>query len=278
MTSPQPNITQSPPHFPDRDRDFAVCTDYPVTRLAIHQIRRDGQTQCRAATSGSRIGEYARQMAAGTEFPPVRVWFDGKHYWLSDGFQRVAAAESINKTEIIAELRYGNLDDARWDSYSANSRHGFRRSGADVAMAISLAIAHPRAAVLSNLELARYLNIPEPTVRRWRKKLSSSPDVDAGIRMVRRNGTIYPMRTGAIGQRTKPQYATPQHIRKTLNQLEVEMQEMKRLSSPQVRPLLNILANWAFGSAHTVDCVAAIEAAASRCNDTLLSMSRAKLP
>jgi hypothetical protein len=50
-------------------------------------------------------------------FPPVSDWFDGKKYWLSDGFQRIAAAEQLARAHIDAEIRLGACGDAQSDSY-----------------------------------------------------------------------------------------------------------------------------------------------------------------
>jgi hypothetical protein len=84
--------------------------------------------QGRAGSNGSIIAEYAKLMRMGVVFPPVRTWFDGDSYWLSDGFQRIAATELVGFREVAAEVFLGTVEDARWDSYAANSVHGLRRT------------------------------------------------------------------------------------------------------------------------------------------------------
>jgi hypothetical protein len=74
------------------------------------------------------IRQYAALMMGGVALPPVTVWFDGDNYWLTDGFHRIASAEQLGYREIQAAIRLGSLSDAQWDSYSANSHHGLRRS------------------------------------------------------------------------------------------------------------------------------------------------------
>src|SRR6185503_5741930 len=132
-----------------------------VIHLGIASIRRDGRTQVRASLSPRTIQEYAAQMEAGDQFPPVTIWYDGSSYWLSDGFQRVAAAEQTGRTSILAEVRRGSLSDARWSSYAANSRHGIRRSQEDVLNAIRHALEHSNARMLSHNQIAKHLNVPE---------------------------------------------------------------------------------------------------------------------
>lgn len=56
-----------------------------LRRVPLSSLRRDGETQHRAALDVEIIEEYAALMAEGVAFPPLRVWFDGEEYWLSDG-------------------------------------------------------------------------------------------------------------------------------------------------------------------------------------------------
>ena len=65
-------------------------------QLDIDQIRTDGGTQPRAELLIETIEDYAEQMQRNAEFPPVVVFFDGKEYWLADGFHRLAAAKQTN--------------------------------------------------------------------------------------------------------------------------------------------------------------------------------------
>lgn len=88
-----------------------ISKSLPVSKelvmLEVRRIRRDGGTQGRVSVDRSVVNEYAELMESGTRFPPVRVWFDGASYWLSDGFQRVAAAESAGFDRLAAEVFRG---------------------------------------------------------------------------------------------------------------------------------------------------------------------------
>ncbi len=191
----QPGIVSraDPPSVCEHD-----CTLPVVQSLEICKIRKDGQTQHRSALQFSVIAEYAALMRAGVKFPPIRVWFDGADYWLSDGFQRVGACERIGVHHIKAEIHHGGLSDAQWDSYHANSTHGLRRTRADLEIVIRRALDHPKAATLSTVEIAKHLNLPEVTVRRWRRMLSSSYDEDK-VRVVSRGKSTYLLKTADIG-------------------------------------------------------------------------------
>jgi hypothetical protein len=191
-------------------------------------------------------------MRDDVQFPPVRVWWDGEHYWLTDGFHRLAAAEHAKRTEILCELHSGTLSDAQWDSYAANTTHGLRRAPAETQNVISLALQHGNAARLSNIQVAKHLNISEITIRRWRKRLSSTGAEDA-VRIVTRRGAHYQQKTVNIGKNSHPER------RKSGKDLKVELKDMKDKGSPVARRLLNVVGNWAFGRTNAKDCLASIE-------------------
>jgi hypothetical protein len=226
-----------------------------IKNLPISNILRDGGTQCRVVLDKNSIDKYRDLMEMGVDFPPVSVWFDSKNYWLSDGFQRIAAAEQLARTHIVAEIRLGRREDAQWDSYGCNATHGLPRTGADIKAAVVRAFAHPNSTNLSNGEIARHLGIPESTFRRWRKEISP-PNGEDGIRIVNRNGQHYTMRTEPIGRNSA---RTNKPKSKSLRDLSEELNWMKATASDDVRYLLNVVANWAFGPASAGDSLKALE-------------------
>lgn len=175
------------------ESDQGECID-----LEVSLLRRDGETQSRASLNNEVIEEYAELMLEGAQFPPVRAYFDGSYYWLSDGFHRVAAVELLLRETIRVEAISGSLTDAKWDSYKANTLHGLRRTPGDVRLTLSRAIHHERSLNLSNRELARQLHISERTVRRFRD--SSPAPSPTPERLAIRNGKEYKIRTENIGK------------------------------------------------------------------------------
>ena len=169
--------------------------DDESSALEISTIRRDGATQHRRSLDEQLVALYVERMSEGSDFPPITVWREVSSYWLSDGFHRLAAAERVGLTHFRAEIRNGTLADAQWHSYGANSANGRPRSCEELQTVILCALEHPRAAALSNVEMARHLNIPEATLRRWRKRLSS-PRGEDGVRTVRRGAQTYSINTG----------------------------------------------------------------------------------
>jgi hypothetical protein len=206
-------------------------------------------------------------MKANVEFPPVRVWFDGKYYWLSDGFQRLEAANRIGKLQVAAEVLLGTLEDAKWDSFSVNGSHGVRRSAADLQEIIRRCIAHPKAAQLSNNQLARHLNVPEATFRRWRRRVSSSPGEDK-VRIAVRGNATYPIKTVNIGKG----HRRNDRCAKSCSVLEQELEEMKCSASPDTRRFLNIFGNWLRTKAKVSTTLDAIEGLVSELTERTVGL------
>jgi len=226
-----------------------------VRLLLITAIRTDGQTQHRIAPDPAVVAEYAELMREGVVFPPISVWWDGSHFWLSDGFQRTAAAVSIGMTEIRAEVWAGMLEEAQWHSYAANAIHGARLSLAERQRIVSLAMKHPNCSTMSDVQLAEYLHLPRTTLRRWRKELSWPNCQDGvGVRIVTRADTTYPLTTSRIGKQ-----AAPERQKKAHRDLQAEFAEMKASSSPTARRLLTIFEHWVWNKSSPVECLDAIE-------------------
>jgi len=229
-----------------------LITSRKLDVLPLVSIRQDGETQHRLCIDEDVVAEYAALMMDSVIFPPIRVWWDGNHYWLADGFHRAEAAHRAGLESFSAEICGGSLADARWDSYASNSSHGPRRTAKETKRVAQLALQHPEAAQRSNAELARHLNIPEPTLRRWRKISSSSHDED-GIRIVRRGGVSYRLATANIGKRA----VAP--LRKSRETLRAQLGIMREQGSSEARRALTIIWNWAYGSVTPDDCLAALE-------------------
>jgi hypothetical protein len=144
-------------------------------QLSIDSIRTDGGTQPRAELRNDVVEEYAELMRAGAAFPPVLVFYDGRDYWLADGFHRIRAWHRARPHQPIeVEVLQGTLDDARWYSYGVNKAHGLRRTNEDKERAVRTALLHPKAAGLSNVQIAEHCGVHERTVRRYREKAAAA--------------------------------------------------------------------------------------------------------
>ncbi len=133
--------------------------------LKLEQIRIDGGTQQRGINDEA-VEHYAEFMA---DMPPVEVVYDGKDYWLWNGFHRYHAASRAGLKVLKCEVRDGTKRDAKWLSFSANSTHGIPRTAKERRYIVSQILADPKWAKKSGRAIARHVGVNEKTVRNVKK-------------------------------------------------------------------------------------------------------------
>ena len=132
--------------------------------MNLNVLRIDGGTQSRQEINQDAVGEYAEQISAGAEFPPVTVFFDGVDYYLADGFHRYFAHKQAGKVSINVEVVNGTLRDAVLHSCGVNSLHGLRRTNADKRKAVMTMLDDLEWQDWGNSEIARQCNVSSPFV------------------------------------------------------------------------------------------------------------------
>lgn len=174
--------------------------------VAIASIRTDGGTQPREGLDHPYITELAELLGNGVTLPPVDVMYDGKDYWLYDGFHRLEAHKAINRVMISARVHQGDQTAAQWESYAANQGHGLRRSPGDKERAIRAALKHPNGAKMSDSLIGKHLGVSNKTVTRYREimesaweipKLTERQGADGKVYNTANIGTNQPTRTKA---------------------------------------------------------------------------------
>ena len=138
--------------------------------------RRVERLQVRAMISPAVVADYAAEMLAGAEFPPVVVFRDAHGVErLADGAHRLAASMRAERAEIQADVREGGLYDAIRHAVTANTAHGMRRTNSDKRMCVALALELPNADAMSDRDIAHLCGVtadlvgivrcPEPKVK-----------------------------------------------------------------------------------------------------------------
>lgn len=167
--------------------------------LHIDSIRIDGGTQSRASINEATVAEYAEAMAdPATVFPPVIAYFDGREYWLADGFHRLAAWRQIGRTDIPAEIRQGDRRAAILHSVAANSAHGLRRTNDDKRRAVLTLLEDAEWSQWSDREIARRCAVHHEMVGKLRASLTGGSASDART-YTTKHGTTATMNTANIG-------------------------------------------------------------------------------
>jgi hypothetical protein len=108
-------------------------------QLPIKVLQLDGGTQMRPLCTET-VNRYVSLMSEGVEFPPIEVAYDGKNYWVIDGFHRVTCHERLERPTILANVRQTSLLQARWLACAANSQHGLARQPGVIAYILAKVI------------------------------------------------------------------------------------------------------------------------------------------
>ncbi|MDJ0745114.1 MAG: ParB N-terminal domain-containing protein [Xenococcaceae cyanobacterium MO_167.B27] len=176
--------------------DLSETDNYEI-ELFINFIRRDGDTQPRAAIDETTVSEYVEAMEAGAIFPPVTVFFDGEHFWLADGFHRVQAAETIGLLKVTVEVKQGSLREAILYSCGANATHGLRRSNEDKRRAVLRLLEDREWSQWSDRSIARRCGVHHKMVGRLRSSLELC---SSERKYTTKHGTKATMKTEKIGK------------------------------------------------------------------------------
>lgn len=165
--------------------------------MALKLVELDESVQVRARICRETVREYAEAMIADNrwQFPPVSLFFDGKRYWVGDGFHRCLAAEAAGLLEVNATVSQGGKREAEEFALGSNTAHGLRRTREDIQRAVMLADElWPEA---SNRMLAKKLAIDDKTVAAYRP-VREGPKVAA-------DGRLFTVPTGGAAHKPREQ-------------------------------------------------------------------------
>lgn len=153
--------------------------------LALDKIRTDGGTQSRAKLSDDAIDDYAQRYTDRADMDPVVAFYDGKDYWLADGFHRHMAARKAGRPTIGVDVRQGTQRDAILYSVGANATgRAVHRSNADKRRAVMMLLRDEEWSQKSDRWIARACAVSNQSVSNIRGELSkvdsSTPAVRVG--------------------------------------------------------------------------------------------------
>lgn len=226
-----------------------------IQSVDIAKIRMDGGTQPRAKLFEEIVADYAEDMKQGATFPPVVIYYDGKDYWLADGFHRVRAKEALGEKEISAEVFPGELRDAVLHSVGANASHGLRRTNADKRRAVNRLVHDREWKKWSDREIARRCGVSHGFVGAIRAELSgrysqmddNETGIDPNTRMAMRGGTVYEIDTTGIRKSSQEKEKKPRRKR---------TKKKPEIAQPGVEQPLRVKKGetWKLGKSHYLFC------------------------
>lgn len=146
---------------------------YPFHILSLTQIKVDHSIQSRVETSKEYEREFAEAMLRGDQFPAITVFFDGRYYWLADGFHRFGATKQASRVNpklsgIRAEVRNGTRRDAVVFSAGANIKFSIPRTRNDIRKAVRMLLADDEWFAKSNSVIAKHVGTRSPAIAKYR--------------------------------------------------------------------------------------------------------------
>jgi hypothetical protein len=140
--------------------------------IELGKIRLDGGTQPRKNIIEEAVQNYTELLLEGVKMPPVTVFFDGKHYWLADGFHRYHAHKRAGFETIACDEKTGTKRAAFIFSLGANATHGMPRTNEEKRGTVITALNDPEICEMSDREIAKICNVSHMTIGRIRKELA----------------------------------------------------------------------------------------------------------
>ena len=164
-----------------------------IREVKLVDLILDPNLNLRDRLDGDVVERYAD---AWQRMPPVTVFHVEGRLLLADGFHRHAAAVTIGKRSIRAEVRGGTFAEALDYVAGANLFHGLPLSRGERrrAIEIKLRLHHE----LSDRRLAEELAVGRELVAKIRRQLVESGQIDAGETRLGADGKVYPAVTGAL--------------------------------------------------------------------------------
>jgi FtsZ-binding cell division protein ZapB len=197
-----------------------------MQNLNMADLRIDGGTQKRDELDTKKVHEFAELMTDGIKFPPVTVFFDGLHYWLSAGFHRYFAHKQNKAEQIECEVMEGTLSQAIWYSYGSNN-HGTPHTLAERKRHALEILLNEEYSKQSARQICQHIGLHFNTFQKIKDKLGvKKPDVvtyttKKGVTRTRKSSTT-------INKNPDVTNVTPED--KTVKELEVVQQQVKELN------------------------------------------------
>jgi hypothetical protein len=92
--------------------------------LNIDAIRLEPELQGRVKTDDTSVNRYAKAMQREDIFPPIQVAYVDRHYYVIDGFHRLAASRKQKIETIVANVATMTKEQARGMAITANRTCG----------------------------------------------------------------------------------------------------------------------------------------------------------
>jgi hypothetical protein len=158
-----------------------------LRELPLHELVLDPNLNLRDRLDADTVERYVDSWG---RMPPVTVFEVDGRWLLADGFHRHAAAVTLGRRSIPAEVRLGSFDDALDYVAEANLHHGLPLTRAERrrCIEVKLRLHHDR----SDRHLSEELSVGRELVAKVRRQLVDAGQIPAGSTRVGADGKVYP--------------------------------------------------------------------------------------
>lgn len=167
--------------------------------ISINAITIDPQLQMRASEHDE---DYITELSEAFRKKPLQngviIFQDPQGImWLADGHARVEAHRRLGAAEIPASVRLGDFRDAWRFALKANSRHGARRTKADIRRCVETALSDNEMHSWTSGKIARACAVSPRTVQIIRKEHRGANDTQVPEVREGSDGKMYRTKKGA---------------------------------------------------------------------------------
>jgi ParB-like chromosome segregation protein Spo0J len=164
-----------------------MATTLTIREIPLHELVLDPNLNLRDRLDQDTVERY---MDAWNRMPPVTVFEVDGQLLLADGFHRHAAAVTLGRRTLPAEVRPGTMDEALDYVSGANLHHGLPLTRAERRRAIELKLRlhHER----SDRHLAEELLVGRELIAKVRRQLVEGGQIPAGSVRIGADGKSYP--------------------------------------------------------------------------------------
>jgi hypothetical protein len=168
--------------------------------IELKKIRLDGGTQPREKIHDDAVARYAEVLLNGGKMKEdPTVFFDGKDYWLADGFHRYHAHKRAGFTKVSCNIIEGTKRSAWIYSRGANHDHGMPRTSEEIRESVISCLNDIELSEMSDVGIAEICKCSSMTVGRVRKSL----ELDRPTKVMTKNGKM--MDTTNLRSKAKPE-------------------------------------------------------------------------
>lgn len=173
---------------------------FPVQEIAIRSIKADLENvQTRAEMSIDHERKFCEMIRDGERLAPVVAFWDGKSYWLADGFHRFGATKKAGLDSIRAEVRQGSRRDAMIFSAGSNLQVCLNRTADDKRRCVKMLLADKEWFDKADSTISLYCKVSPGLVSACRADYCKDSGTPFPETVIRSDGSIAPRRLGKPG-------------------------------------------------------------------------------